>query len=78
MGFLTFMSSSAGRWLRVVAGAVLVVVGLLIGGAGLVLSAVGLVPLLAGLFDVCVFAPLAGMPFVGKAFRTECERRGVA
>jgi len=27
------------------------------------------VPFLAGLFDVCVFAPLFGNPFQGKAIR---------
>jgi Inner membrane protein YgaP-like, transmembrane domain len=69
MAFLTFMSSTAGRATRVIAGLALIIIGLVLGGVGYVLVVVGLVPLLAGAFDVCVFAPLARMPFAGKAFR---------
>jgi hypothetical protein len=36
---------------------------------GIILIVVGLVPLLAGLFDYCVFAPLFGNPFSGKKTR---------
>jgi hypothetical protein len=39
-----------------------------IGGAGWILAIVGLVPLLAGVFDVCVFAPLFRMPCSGARF----------
>ena len=71
MGFVKFMVTGAGRAVRVVAGIVLVVVGLwLVGGTGgVILAVVGLVPLLAGLFDFCVFAPLFGLPFMGKQVR---------
>jgi hypothetical protein len=31
------------------------------------------VPLAAGLFDWCVFAPLFGLPFVGKRLRHAVE-----
>ena len=66
-----FLASSAGRVTRIAAGAVLVLVGLFaIGGAGgVILALIGLVPLLAGIFDVCVFAPLFGLPFAGPALR---------
>ncbi|HUY77313.1 MAG TPA: DUF2892 domain-containing protein [Ktedonobacterales bacterium] len=74
MGFASFMSSPAGRLLRVVAG--LVVIG---GGAlaliasntilGVVLVIVGLLPLVAGLSDFCVFAPLFGAPLSGAQVR---------
>jgi uncharacterized membrane protein len=66
MSFVKFMSSGAGRLLRVVAGAVLVVVGVALGGGWLVLSVVGLVPLFAGAANVCVFAPLMGQPLKGR------------
>jgi len=39
------------------------------GVVGWILAVVGLVPLLAGLFDRCVFAPLFGLPFDGFQLR---------
>lgn len=69
--FCTFMASTAGRIARVVAGIVLVALGLLVlkGTVGIVLVVVGLVPLVAGLFDFCVFAPLFGCPMSGPKIR---------
>jgi hypothetical protein len=66
-----FLASGTGRIVRAVAGLALVAIGLFIenGTAGLVLIVIGLVPLLAGIFDVCVFAPLFGLPFVGGKLR---------
>lgn len=66
-----FLASSAGRLTRIVAGIALILIGLLaIGGIwGWILAIVGLVPLLAGLFDRCVFAPLFGLPFDGPGLR---------
>ncbi len=71
MGFVKFMSSAAGRIMRIVAGIALVVVGLLLlkGTAGIVLAVVGVVPLAAGVFDLCLFAPLFGMPLSGRKVR---------
>lgn len=68
---IAFLASPAGRILRVVAGIGLIAWGLLgIGGTwGIVVAIVGAVPLLAGLFDFCVFAPLFGNPFSGKRIR---------
>jgi hypothetical protein len=76
--FFGFMASSAGRVTRVIAGLALVLVGFLaVGGIwGWILAIVGLVPLLAGLFDRCVFAPLFGLPFVGPGLRKALEDRG--
>jgi hypothetical protein len=73
--FFGFMASTAGRAVRVVAGLVLILVGLLAvqGTWGWILALVGLVPLLAGLFDYCVFAPLARLPIGGKDLRQELE-----
>lgn len=70
-GFFRFIASPAGRWARVIAGVVLILVGLLVveGTGGVVLAVVGLVPLAAGLFDWCVLAPLTGLPFMGDRLR---------
>ncbi len=69
--FIKFMASTAGRVTRVVAGIALVLWGLigLSGGTGIVVVVIGLVPLLAGLFDFCVFAPLFGAPLSGPKIR---------
>ena len=67
-----FMASSAGRITRIVAGIVLVALGLLVmhgSVGGIIIAIVGLVPLLAGLFDFCVFAPLFGAPMSGPKIR---------
>jgi hypothetical protein len=66
-----FLASSAGRVTRFVAGAALILIGLLLikGIIGVIVAIVGLVPLAAGLFDFCVFAPLFGLPFVGSELR---------
>jgi hypothetical protein len=70
-GFFGFIAGSTGRIVRIVAGLILVALGLWAtqGVASWILVIVGLVPLLAGLFDRCVFAPLFGLPFVGDALR---------
>jgi hypothetical protein len=68
--FVKFMASPAGRITRVVAGIVLVVLGIFMHSVGgIIVAVVGLVPLLAGLFDFCVFAPLFGAPMSGPKIR---------
>jgi hypothetical protein len=69
--FIKFMASPAGRIIRIIAGIVLIALGLLVvhGVGGIILAVVGLVPLVAGLFDFCVFAPLFGAPLGGKQIR---------
>jgi len=71
MAFVKFMVSGAGRTARIVAGIILVALGLLVvkDTVGIILTVVGLVPLVAGAVDVCVFAPLFGYPFLGKESR---------
>ena len=70
MKFSQFMASTTGRLLRIIAGIVLVIVGLMMQSTGgYVLAVVGLLPLAAGVFDWCIFAPLFRMPFTGKAIR---------
>jgi hypothetical protein len=68
---ISFMVSSTGRIVRIAAGIVLIVWGFLgLGGStGILLAVLGAVPLLAGLFDFCVFAPLFGCPLNGPKIR---------
>jgi len=70
-----FLASSIGRVVRILVGLALILVGLffLEGPVSWVVEMVGLVPLLAGVFDVCVFAPLFGLPFVGSRLRQALE-----
>jgi hypothetical protein len=69
--FVKFMASPAGRITRIVAGIALVAWGLLgiHGTGGIIVAVVGLVPLVAGLFDFCIFAPLFGAPLSGPKIR---------
>ncbi len=69
--FVTFMASTAGRIARIVAGIALIVWGMIgLGGtAGLIVAVIGAVPLLAGVFDFCLFAPLFGAPLSGPKIR---------
>ncbi|HUD08182.1 MAG TPA: YgaP-like transmembrane domain [Candidatus Saccharimonadales bacterium] len=71
MNFSKFMASGAGRLLRVVVGVVLICMGFFVmkNEVGYVVGAIGVVPLLAGIFDFCIFALLFDMPFMGKAIR---------
>ena len=66
-GFAQFMSSTAGRLLRVVAGIAIIGWGYTARGTttGLVLMVVGLVPLLAGIFNWCFISVLLGGPLSG-------------
>jgi hypothetical protein len=68
---IKFLASGAGRVTRIVAGVALVFLGLagMHGIAGIIVAIVGAVPLLAGLFDFCVFAPLFGYPLSGPKIR---------
>jgi len=69
--FVKFMSSTTGRLVRIFAGLALIAWGLTgVGGAtGVIVAVIGAAPLLAGLFDVCLFAPLFGNPISGRKVR---------
>lgn len=68
MSFARFMAGPIGRGARALVGVVLIVVGLASGGTGgVILALVGLVPLAAGVFNICLIAPLLKAPFSGKA-----------
>ncbi|RPI90137.1 MAG: DUF2892 domain-containing protein [Chloroflexi bacterium] len=71
--FIKFMASTAGRVTRIVAGIALILWGLMginSTTTGILVIVIGLVPLLAGLFDFCVFAPLFGAPLSGPRIRS--------
>jgi hypothetical protein len=71
MNVLGMLASPAGRIARAVVGIALIVVGIFVigGTAGWIVAAIGLVPLGAGVFDVCLVAPVFGMPFRGEDLR---------
>lgn len=68
MTFAKFMAGPIGRGVRIVAGVLLIAIGLLVVGdvGGLLLAAVGLLPIVAGALNVCLIAPLIGAPFSGQ------------
>ena len=78
MALVDFLAGSAGRWVRIAAGVVLVALGLLVIGstAGAIVAVIGLVPLLAGMFDLCLIAPLFGAPLIGQRIRARHEQEG--
>lgn len=76
MEFAKFMSSPAGRITRIVAGLILIAVGvwLVTGLAGIILAIVGLVPFAAGLLDVCLIGALfLGTPLRGADVRASVK-----
>lgn len=74
-GFFSFIAGPAGRLIRALAGLALILIGLFVvrGTGGWIIAIVGLAPLLAGVFDFCIFAPLFGLPFVGPRLRERLE-----
>ena len=69
--FVKFMASTAGRIVRIIAGLAIVAWGALgLGGTlGFLVTVIGAVPLLAGLVDIFVFAPLFRNPIKGAEIR---------
>ena len=59
MKFVRFMSTPAGRGLRVVMGVALIATGIRLGGpGGWALAAFGLLPLVTGAADICPICPI--------------------
>jgi hypothetical protein len=75
-GLLKFLASPTGRIVRVVAGLIIIVIGVVAVNEplGWVVVIIGAIPLVAGALDKCVFAPLAGMPLDGKKLRKALEK----
>jgi hypothetical protein len=59
------MAGGAGRTLRLLAGLVLIGIGLYVQG-GVVIAIVGVVPVLAGTFNLCLIAPILRAPVRGR------------
>jgi hypothetical protein len=67
-----FLASRTGRWLRIVAGAGMVLGGLASGTSrGALVALAGLGPLIAGTLDLVLVAPLFGLPMRGEDLRQE-------
>lgn len=68
MGFVNFMRSLSGRLLRVVAGAVIIWLGLNFVQApwSYIVAAIGLVPIAAGLLNFCLLGPLFDVDLWGR------------
>jgi hypothetical protein len=64
-----FFCSPLGRWTQIGAGAVLIAMGASRRDRRLV--AAGSLPLIAGLADLCLVAPFAGLPLRGRVVRRE-------
>lgn len=65
-----FMASRTGRWVRILAGAGMVLGGLASGTSrGAAVALVGLGPLVAGALDLCLLGPLFGHPIRGADIR---------
>jgi hypothetical protein len=63
MRFLSFMNTSTGRMIRVVAGIVILVAGVLLGGGvGAALAVFAVLPIATGVFGLCPINPLFGQP----------------
>lgn len=76
--FVFFLASNTGRIVRIMGGLALVVWGRfgLSGTTALVVMLIAAVPLLAGTFDICVFAPFFGAPLSGPKIRANNKIEG--
>lgn len=64
MALVGWMSKPAGRIVRIVAGLILIGVGLYFQSLwGYVVAVVGVVPIVAGVFNFCLIGPLLGASF---------------
>lgn len=68
LAFARFMAGPVGRLARVVLGVVLILLGLFVveGTWGTIIAIIGVIPLAAGIANVCLIAPLLGVPFRGS------------
>ena len=66
MGFTAFMSSTFGRWARIVVGLVLAIAALTWGPVGAIFFFIGIFLISAGASDTCLFAPLFGRGLNGN------------
>lgn len=75
MNFLHFMNTPVGRGIRIVAGIVLIVVGIAVGGTiGVAVAAFALLPIATGVFGVCPVNPLFGESMTACAVPSQRRR----
>lgn len=74
MPVLAFLSSTAGRWTRGLAGVALISAGALIGSGAWALAGLGVVFVAVAVADLCLVAPLVGKPLRGADFRASLPR----
>jgi hypothetical protein len=68
MALAKFMAQPIGRGIRILLGLAIIAFGLMTGGTvGIVLAVVGVLPIAMGVFNMCLIAPILGVPFSGKA-----------
>ena len=74
--FIRQLASKNGRNARIIAGAILILLGLVFPNenVGWVLIILGWIPILAGVLDLCLIAPLFGLPLKGKDIRQQLDR----
>lgn len=72
-GFVSFISSPAGRWLRVIVGLAMIIAGAR--NSSNLLIIIGLVPLAAGAFDFCVLGKILGGYYNGDKMREALHRQ---
>ena len=66
MTVVRFMAHPSGRAGRILAGLVIMGIGIVVGGtAGWIVMAVGLVPIVVSAINVCLLAPVFRAPFRG-------------
>ncbi|MCC6896872.1 MAG: DUF2892 domain-containing protein [Anaerolineae bacterium] len=76
MTFVTFMTSNQGRMMRVIAGIILMSIGLFVikDTPGTILALIALVPIAGGVLDFCVAGVMMGYPFRGAKAREQLAR----
>ena len=68
MNFAKIMATVPGRLVRIIAGLALIAVGLFVleGTVGAVVAIIGIAPVVAGIVNVCLIAPILGAPLSGE------------
>jgi len=77
MTFVTFMTSNQGRIMRIIAGIVLMSIGLFVikDTLGTILALMALIPIAGGVLDFCVAGVLMGYPFSGAKAREQLAQK---
>ena len=78
MAFFRFMASRPGRLVRAAVGISMIVGGFAADGpAGVAFAVMGMVPLVSAALDLCLLAPLWGLPLLGTELRQRLNRPSI-